>query len=126
MGEFEHDNIGRVLEEISVLVVPSIWSENSPLVILEAFLSKTPVIASRIGGIPEMVRDGVNGLLCKPKDVDDLREKVTSLISNPLLLDRLTAGILSVKPMEDHAKEIQDTYIRLTQGLPVHNAHDVR
>jgi glycosyltransferase involved in cell wall biosynthesis len=61
LGAFNHTEIANIFKEIDILVVPSIWQENSPFVIQEAFLFKTPVIASRIGGIPELLADGVNG-----------------------------------------------------------------
>jgi len=66
MGGFNHEDVSAIFSEIDVLFFPSIWNENCPLTILEAFASKTPVIASRIGGIPELVDDGVNGLLFNP------------------------------------------------------------
>ena len=66
-----------------MLVVPSIWPENSPLVIHEAFLAGVPVVASRIGGIPELVQDGVNGLLFEPGDADDLRARCSACSTNP-------------------------------------------
>ena len=57
---------------MDVVVVPSIWPENSPFVIHEAFLAGVPVVASRIGGIPELVEDGRNGLLFPVGDADRL------------------------------------------------------
>ena len=72
MGEFKHSRIAEIFSEIDVLVVPSVWYENSPLVIQEAFLAGTPVIASDIGGIPELVKDKENGLLFKANDDNDL------------------------------------------------------
>ena len=74
-GRIAHDDVARVLSNLDVLVVPSIWPENSPLVIREAFLAGVPVVASRIGGIPETVTDGVNGLLFTPGDAADLRRQ---------------------------------------------------
>ena len=77
-GRIAHDDVARVLSNLDVLVVPSIWPENSPLVIREAFLAGVPVVASRIGGIPETVTDGVNGLLFDPGDAADLRRHVAA------------------------------------------------
>ena len=65
-GAIPHERVPEALARLDVLVVPSIWPENSPLVIREAFLAGVPVVASRIGGIPEAVTDGVNGLLFEP------------------------------------------------------------
>lgn len=53
------------------LICPSIWYENASLTILEAMGDGLPVLGTRIGGIPEMIEDGVNGFLAKPGDVDD-------------------------------------------------------
>ena len=68
-GAIAHDRVAQALSSIDVLVVPSIWPENSPLVIQEAFLAGVPVVASRIGGIPEAIDDGRNGLLFRAGDV---------------------------------------------------------
>ncbi|KPK98825.1 MAG: hypothetical protein AMJ95_02470 [Omnitrophica WOR_2 bacterium SM23_72] len=110
MGEFDNKAIGKILGDIDMLVVPSIWPENSPLIIQEAFLSKTPVLASRIGGIPELVDDGVNGLLFTPGDINDLKEKIEHILSHPDKLERFKEHIPAVKSIEDHAKEIEALY----------------
>jgi glycosyltransferase involved in cell wall biosynthesis len=57
---------------VSQVVVPSIWYENSPNVILEAFAHRTPVVASDLGGMAELVEDGVNGLRFTPGDASSL------------------------------------------------------
>ncbi len=62
------------------LVLPSTCYENAPFVILEAFALGTPVIGSRMGGIPELIDERQDGLLCAPNDVDDLREKMVYLL----------------------------------------------
>lgn len=113
MGEFNYFEIAKIFSEIDILVVPSVWYENSPLVIKEAFLSKTPVIASKIGGIPELVNDGVNGLLFNPGDSNDLQEKIQYLIDSPDIIERLKENIPKVKSIEDNASEVEDIYNKL-------------
>jgi glycosyltransferase involved in cell wall biosynthesis len=98
------------MAEIDVLVVPSIWHENSPLTIHEAFLAKTPVIASNIGGMAELIQDEVNGLLFKVGDVADLREKITMIVQHPDLISKLSANIGPVKTIEENAVEIEQIY----------------
>lgn len=112
-GEFNYFEIAKIFSEIDILIVPSVWYENSPLVIKEAFFSKTPVIASRIGGIPELVTDGLNGLLFNPQDADDLQEKIQYLIDNPGVIEKFKENIPRVKSIEDNASEIEDIYNKL-------------
>ncbi|HNQ49908.1 MAG TPA: glycosyltransferase family 4 protein [Candidatus Omnitrophota bacterium] len=113
MGGFAHDKVRIVYEGIDVLIVPSLWQENSPLVIQEAFLAKTPVIASRIGGIPELVTDGVNGLLFEPGNVEELRAAIERVIEDPSILDAWRANIPAVKSIEENAKELETIYAQL-------------
>ncbi len=72
-----------------VLVVPSVWFETFPLVIGEAMSHGIPVIASRIGGLPEFVQDGLTGLLFEPGDAVELSEKIRQLWEHPDLARRL-------------------------------------
>ena len=78
---------GRELAEVwrkaAFTVVPSVCYENFPYAVLESFAFGKPVVASRIGGIPELVRDGENGLLAEPGDPGSLAEKIDWLASNP-------------------------------------------
>ncbi len=113
-GEYANKDIGKILSDVDVLVAPSIWQENAPLVIQEAFLSKTPVIASRIGGIPELVKDGVNGLLFTPGDVKDLQAKLEYVINNLGAVEKFKENMPVIKSIEDDAKEMEEIYSRLT------------
>lgn len=65
------------------LAVPSVWYENAPLAVLEALADGLPVIASRIGGLPELVEDGVNGLLVEPRDVEAWRAAIRAFADLP-------------------------------------------
>ena len=71
------------------LVVPSMWFEGCPLVVSEAMSHGLPVIASRIGGLPEFVEDGVTGLLFEPGNAAELADKIHMLWENPDLCRRL-------------------------------------
>ena len=73
------------------LVVPSVWFEGCPLVILEAMASGLPVIASRIGGLPELVDEGRTGLLFEPGNATDLAEKMQTLWTDSALCTELGA-----------------------------------
>jgi glycosyltransferase involved in cell wall biosynthesis len=71
----------QLLSGCSFLIVPSEWYENNPMVIIEAYSYGKPVIASAIGGIPEIVLDAQTGFLFRSKDVDDLADKLTTAAS---------------------------------------------
>ena len=71
-GPIAHERVAEALSQVDALVVPSLWRENSPLVIHEAMLAGLPVVASRVGGIPELVRDGDTGFLYKASDPAEL------------------------------------------------------
>jgi GT2 family glycosyltransferase/glycosyltransferase involved in cell wall biosynthesis len=109
-GPIAHDAVASALAAIDILVVPSIWPENSPLVIHEAFLAGVPVVASRIGGIPELVTDGRNGLLFNAGDVTDLGRVLARLLAEPGLLTTLRAGIPEVRSIQDDVQMARDLY----------------
>jgi len=66
-----------------IIVVPSRWPEPLGLINLEAGACRKPVVATRVGGIPEVVHDGVNGYLVAPGDVDELTRRVQELVDSP-------------------------------------------
>lgn len=103
----------QLYRKANVVVVPSIWYDNSPVVIYESFKYGTPVIGSRIGGIPELIEDGYNGLLFEAGDVDELKEILENLIKNPSELKRLEDGAFeSVKKydMNKHIRRLEELY----------------
>jgi GT2 family glycosyltransferase len=114
-GPLPYRDVPAALSSIDVLAVPSIWQENSPLVIREAFLAGIPVVASAIGGIPEAVTDGTNGLLFSPGDSADLARALMRLLDEPGLIDRLRSGFPPVRTIEDDvsvARQAYETHIR--------------
>lgn len=77
-GEQLHDEIRSAL----AVVVPSEWYENCPMSILEAFALGKTVVGARIGGIPELIRNGIDGLTFMSGDQIDLREKLSTIVQN--------------------------------------------
>ena len=110
LGRFDHDRLGEVYEEIDVMVMPSLCFENAPLTICEAFMAGVPVVASKLGGMAELVRHGENGLLFQAGNADDLYRQLTSLIKDPSLADRLALGIPTIKPIEHDANDFAQRY----------------
>lgn len=103
----------QLYQKSNLLVVPSIWYDNSPTVIYESFMNGTPVIGSRIGGIPELIETGKNGFLFEPGNVDELKAILENLIRTPAELISLEEGALeSVKKynMEEHIRELEEIY----------------
>ena len=113
MGPFDNARIADILRDVDVLVVPSIWFENSPLTIHEAYAAGAPVVATDLGGMKDLVRDGVSGLLFRRGDAADLARALGRLASEKGLLDRLRAGIPRVKTVDEDAADMEARYARL-------------
>lgn len=112
-GRFPRAQLGAVLVDADVVVTPSLWYENNPLVIQEAFAAGVPVIATNLGGMAEFVQHEVNGLLFKRGDVGDLARQLQRFVMEPALLRQLRAGIPSVKPIAQEVDELMNIYKRL-------------
>ena len=110
MGRFDNARLSEVYAEIDVLVVPSIWFENSPITIHEAYLTETPVLASNIGGMAEYVRDGVDGLLYEVGDERDLARVMRRFVDEPDLLESLSRDWMPIKTIADNAREAEYRY----------------
>ena len=109
-GAIPHREVPGVLANLDLLVVPSTWLENAPLVVKEAFLAGVPVVASRLGGMAEAVQDGENGLLFEPGDAADLARTLSCFQQDPRLLHRLRAGIPAVRTLADDARALRKIY----------------
>jgi len=117
-GGFDHARVADVYAGIDVLLVPSLWWENSPITIHEAFLTRTPVVASGIGGMAELVRDGIDGLHVRPGDDADLAEKMRRFLDEPDLLRRLGQDPPPVKTIEEDAAATEYRYRALCCVVP--------
>ena len=112
-GPFPHEKLAEILNELDVLIVPSLWHENNPRVVQEAFASKTPVIASDVGGIAEYVKHEVNGYLFRRGDSMELQRQIRLLVEDPARLEQLIARLPAVKTMSNEIDEIVSCYRQL-------------
>jgi glycosyltransferase involved in cell wall biosynthesis len=109
-GRYEEHELPRLMEQIDWVVVPSLWWENSPLVIQEAFAHGRPVISSDIGGMAEKVIDGVNGLHFRVGDPLSLVKTMRAAMADGELWDKLRAGIPPVHSMAEHTRRLEAIY----------------
>jgi glycosyltransferase involved in cell wall biosynthesis len=109
-GRYENADLPRILEKVDILVVPSVWFETFCITVREGFLAGIPVIASDIGAVAESIEDGVSGLLFRPGDSGDLREKMRRLVDDPELRLLLAGQASRVKTIEDNTRELVEIY----------------
>ena len=120
MGEYRNqDIVPDVFNRCDAIVVPSIWAENSPLVIHEAQQARVPVITADYGGMAEYVHHEVNGLLFTHRDPESLSRQMQRLADDPELAMRLgSRGYLqsvdgNVPDIRDHALAVEEIYVKL-------------
>lgn len=114
-GSYDREQVYEVLQDIDVLAFPSIWYENAPRVLREAFETGTPVIAGNLGSAAEYVTHNVNGLLFERANVQDLARQLQRLVDEPELVAQLRRGIPRVKPIDDEMSELLELYQRAAE-----------
>lgn len=109
-GTFLNEQIGKIFAGLDILVVPSIWYENTPLVIYSAQAAGCPVIASDVGGMAEIVQHERNGLLFKAGDISGLAHAIERLAQDHALLKRLSESAIKPKSISEYATELLNVY----------------
>lgn len=107
---FDRAQLRDALSAIDVLVVPSTWHENAPFVVLEARAAGLPVLASRFGGLVEVVQDGVDGELFAPGDAGDLARRLQRLVDEPGRMARYRAAVRPPKTLVSAVDEFEALY----------------
>ena len=117
MNEYQNERlVPDVLNQVDAIVVPSIWEENSPLVIHEAQQARVPVVTADIGGMAEYVRHEWNGLLFRHRDFEALATQMARLAEDPALASQLgSRGYLystsgDVPSMAEHVQSVCSVY----------------
>lgn len=110
-GRYEYGALNRVTDCFDLLVVPSRWQEPLGMIGPEAMAAGIPVLGAAIGGIPEYIRDGVNGRLFRAGDAPHLRRLVVEIIEQPHRLAAMSAGTRpGTVSMDQHAEALLHHY----------------
>ena len=109
-GTYTHDQLSAILARHDVLVVPSICEETFSLVAREALQAGLPVIAAKRGALPEVIQDGVNGLLFEPENAHDLRRCLERLRTDTRLREQLTPAATPVRDLQTYAQDMEAVY----------------
>jgi len=88
VGSISQDRLYEEMSRCSILCLPSL-AESAPMVIAQAMAAGKPVVATRVGGVPDMVEDGVTGLLCDPGNSEQLADGLVALLKDPELRRRM-------------------------------------
>lgn len=109
-GEINDNNRQDIMNEIDVLIVPSICYETGPMVLLEAYEFKIPVIGSNLGGISEKIKDGETGLTFEAGNINSLKNKIQQVVDNPDLIEKFSSNINYEYTIDDVANQMDKLY----------------
>ena len=112
-GAYRAEELPRLMGQVDWVVMPSIWWENSPLVIQESFLHGRPLLCSDIGGMAEKVRDGVDGLHFRAGSAEDLADTLVRAMSEPGLWERLR----DARPTPPSLRDFAEAHAALYRSL---------
>lgn len=116
-GPLARNEVPRALCSTDLLVVPSVWWENSPLVIVEGIATRTPMLVSDLGGMAELVRPGHTGYHFKAGDVEDLARRLAELIADRSRLELLYREAEPIKSVARDAEQIEELYFEAIDAV---------
>lgn len=119
-GTFNPDRMADVLAEMDVLAIPSTWYENSPLVLLNALATHTPVLVSDVEGLTEFITEGRDGWSFRRSDLADLTRVMGKLVANPQAVRAASTNTSYERTTRSMATEVEAIYTSLVNGRPMH------
>lgn len=112
-GKYQQTEICQLIQLVDWVIVPSIWWENSPLVIQEVLMHQRPIICSNIGGMAEKVEHNVTGLHFKVRNSVSLAKQLQKVIADPQIWDNLVQNITPRLSLKDSAEQHTSLYSSL-------------
>ena len=110
------ETIAKVYSAADIFVIPAL-EDNLPNTALESLACGTPVVGFKDGGIPDMIRHGENGLLAEPKNCDDLADKISQMLQDPILIKKMGRKAREIALNEYDAAIQANNYIQLYQQI---------
>lgn len=110
LGWYKLEDLPGILQQIDIMVLPSICNDTAPQTIFESYSAGIPIIASNIGGFPDFIKDGVNGYLFRPGDSQDLVDKLDEILSNTEKIKSFAEKIPHLKTITENALELISLY----------------
>jgi len=110
---YKYEDFQKILDGLDIIVMPSIWSENSPLVLLRSLAHKVPVIVSNLEGMTEIIKDGENGFVFEVGNPDSLVNVLKKIAQDPSILNTIKNNIISPQRIEEEAFEYESVYNKL-------------
>lgn len=116
---YRYEDFQQILDELDIVIVPSIWWENSPLVLLRSLAHKVPVIVSDLEGMTEIIKDGKNGFVFNVGNADSLAKVLEKIGQDPTILNTIKNTIISPPRIEEEAFEYEAVYNKLIQKMNI-------
>jgi glycosyltransferase involved in cell wall biosynthesis len=123
LGVLDRRQVWECLAQVDVVAVPSLWYETLSFIAHEAFVVGLPVIASRLGVLADVVRDGVDGLLVAPGDVAAWQAAMQRLLDDPEEMERLRAGVRPPMTVDEHLSTLTQLYSQVLDRSRLTAAH---
>lgn len=118
-GAYGEADLPAIAAGIDVAVVPSVWEDCAPLVLLELMALRLPIIGARIGGIPDFVEEGVNGFLYRHDSLAELVACLKRCNADPAMVTRMREGLASPHSFHRYLGRLQEIYRLLKERKPL-------
>ena len=116
-GKYDYEDFQKIFDSLDIVAVPSIWWENSPLVLLSSLAHRVPVIVSNLEGLTEIIEDGKNGFVFDMGDEESLVHILQKIGQNPAVLNEIKNNIVAPPRIEEEAFRYELIYNNLTQNI---------
>ena len=109
-GQMQWEEFMPILRVARFMVLPAEWSENNPLTVIESQSLGTPVLGARIGGIPELIEEGVSGMTFTSGDVEDLKDKIIKMFNHEFDYDAIAKNAIERYSSEAYYEKLMKYY----------------
>ena len=109
-GQMQWEEFMPILCGERFMVLPAEWSENNPLTVIESQSLGTPVLGARIGGIPELIEEGVSGMTFTSGDVEDLKDKIIKMFNHEFDYDAIAKNAIERYSSEAYYEKLMKYY----------------